>query len=270
MMIRMTGDITLSDIHIYPIKSCAGIALTETHLDRFGPVGDRRWMIVDGRGAFLTQRSHARLCLIKPRVMSGGLSLQIGERRIDVAEPGEDAPQRHVVVWEDSVPARYAGPEVDAALTDFLDVECHLVFMPEDSYRRVDGLYATGGETVSFADGFPLLLISSASLAALNDRLSAPVPMDRFRPNLVVDGCEAFAEDRWQRIRIGAQELTVAKACSRCVIPSIEQTTAERDSEILRTLAAFRRREGAVYFGQNLLYDSLGSLAVGQSIEVIA
>jgi uncharacterized protein YcbX len=142
--------------------------------------------------------------------------------------------------------------------------------MPDDARRRVQPLYARRGETVSFADGFPLLLISQASLDDLNARLDQPVPMNRFRPNLVVSGCEAFDEDRWQRIRIGTLEFDVAKPCSRCVMPSIDQATAQRDPQINRVLASYRRRDGQVYFGQNLLYPEYGSLAVGDTLEVLA
>ena len=147
--------------------------------------------------------------------------------------------------------------------------------MPEDCQRLVDGAYAKSAETVSFADGFPLLLLSQASLDLLNSKLGSPVPINRFRPNLVVDGCKAHAEDDWRQIRIGGMEFDVAKACARCVVPSIDQASGEKDSEILRALAAYRRFEdpgdGArqVYFGQNLLYRGAGELAVGDEVTIL-
>ena len=141
--------------------------------------------------------------------------------------------------------------------------------MPDTCNRLVDGLYARDGETVSFADGFPLLLISQASLDDLNSRLDKPVPMNRFRPNLVVNRCDRFAEDGWRRILIGDVEFDVAKPCSRCVIPCIDQATAQRDAQINRVLASFRRFNGQVMFGQNLLYRHAGTLTLGDPVEVL-
>jgi uncharacterized protein YcbX len=150
-----------------------------------------------------------------------------------------------------------------------LGLPCRLVYMPDSCQRLVDGHFARDGETVSFADGFPLLLISQASLDDLNRKLDNPVPMNRFRPNLVVNGCDPFAEDGWRRIRIGDVEFDVAKPCSRCVIPSIDQATAQRDGQINRVLAGFRRFNGQVLFGQNLLYQRAGTLTLGDSVEVL-
>jgi uncharacterized protein YcbX len=141
--------------------------------------------------------------------------------------------------------------------------------MPDDAVRLVDGLYARDGETVSFADGFPILLISSASLDDLNSRLPSPVPMNRFRPNLVVSDCAPFAEDNWKRIRIGEMTFEVVKPCSRCAVPSIVQETAERDPHINRVLAGYRRFDGKIYFGQNLLYPQGGELRIGDKVEVL-
>jgi MOSC domain-containing protein len=174
-----------------------------------------------------------------------------------------------VRVWADEVAAVDAGEGAARWLGRLLRQDCRLVFMPPQTRRPVDPHYARRGETVSFADGFPLLLVSEASLAALNARLAQPVPMNRFRPNLVVAGCEAFAEDRWRRIRIGALELDVVKPCSRCAIPAIDQATGQRDPEINRALAAFRRFEGQILFGQNLLHAGPGALRRGDPVEVL-
>ncbi|MEP1471187.1 MAG: MOSC domain-containing protein [Halieaceae bacterium] len=261
--------ISVSELTVYPVKSGAGIGLQEATLDPFGLRGDRRWLVVSPQGHFLTQRDEPRMALLTATPVSAGLSLALDEDTLSVSAPDEGASERRVQVWSDQVWARDAGDAVAAWLTSALGRECRLVYMPDDAVRRVDGLYASEGETVSFADGFPLLLISQASLADLNSRLPAPVPMNRFRPNIVVDGCEAFAEDGWRRLRIGAIELTVAKPCSRCVMPSIDQATGERDSVINRVLASYRRRDGQVYFGQNLLYQHTGPIAVGDAVEVL-
>ncbi|MFN2166129.1 MAG: MOSC domain-containing protein [Anaerolineae bacterium] len=264
------ADLRLSAIHIYPVKSCAGLALDAVALDHLGPSGDRRWMVVDAAGQFLSQRTLAHMALIEASVQSGGaLQLRFQEALCQVPLPDSGSPRIAVSVWGDSVSALDAGEGAATWLSAVLGCECRLVYMPPQTLRRVDPHYARRGECVSFADGFPLLLISEASLEALNARLAQPVPMNRFRPNLVVSGCEPFAEDRWRRIRIGAVELEVVKPCSRCAIPSIEQSTAQRDPAINRALAGFRRFEGQILFGQNLLHGGPGELRRGDAVEVL-
>lgn len=260
----------LSEITIYPVKSCAGFSVPETQLDRFGPAGDRRWMVVAPDGGFLTQRELPGMALLEVRTEPGGIGLSFQDRQIVVHEPGPQSASALVRVWGDSVPALDAGEDSAAWLSDVLGRPCRLVHMPQDSVRMVDGAFASEGETVGFADGFPLLLISRSSLDELNRRLSRPVNMNRFRPNLVVTGCAAHAEDEWRRIRIGAVEFDVAKACSRCVMPSIIQESGQRDPDINRALAAYRRFHGQILFGQNLLYQRCGTLSVGDEVEVLA
>jgi uncharacterized protein YcbX len=261
--------VRLTDIVIYPVKSCAGSSLAEVTLDRFGPRGDRRWMVVNDNGGFLTQRDLPAMCRIEVDADDDGIRLYLGDSSLAVEQPSPSVKPRMVRVWSDHALAQDAGDEAANWLSERLERPCRLVFMPEESTRLVDGLYAREGETVGFADGFPLLLISQASLDDLNDRLPSPVPMNRFRPNLVVEGCEPFAEDDWRRIRIGEVEFQVAKPCSRCVMPSIVQESAERDPDINRVLAGYRHFEGKVYFGQNLLYQEMGRLKVGDVVEVL-
>ena len=260
----------LTELLIYPVKSCGGIALSQVSLDRFGPAGDRRWLVVDTAGRFITQRETAALALVRVARSVAGLCLTAGDSSLDVAEPGAEASRLEVQVWQDRVPALDAGDRAARWLGRVLGRDCRLVYMPDNARRPVDPRYATAGETVSFADGFPLLLISQGSLDELNRRLDQPVPMNRFRPNLVVDGCEPFAEDRWERIRIGAVELRVVKPCARCVVPSIDQHSGRRDPQINRVLASFRRRDGNILFGQNLLYEAPGTLRRGDPVEVLA
>jgi uncharacterized protein YcbX len=261
--------VQLSGITIYPVKSCAGINLDRVGLDRFGPVGDRRWLVVDERGRFLSQRDKARMALVQVEQVQGGIRLSLGDASTEVEIPGSYAPELRVSVWGDSVRALLADSGAGQWLSGQLGQPCRLVYMPDSCRRLVDGHFARDGESVSFADGFPLLLISQASLDDLNSRLDNPVPMNRFRPNLVVNGCEPFAEDGWRRIRIGDVDFDVAKPCSRCVIPSIDQATAQRDGQINRVLAAFRRFNGQIMFGQNLLYQRTGTLTLGDALEVL-
>lgn len=262
--------IEVSGLTVYPVKSCAGLDAHSMRLDRFGPVGDRRWMLVDADNRFMSQRELAAMALIHASPEDTGLRLTHQQDSLHVSLPAADAPNRLVSVWSDSVRAQDGGEPAASWLSDILGQACRLVYMGDDCYRRVDGIYAREGETVSFADGFPLLLISQASLDDLNGRLSKPVPMNRFRPNLVVTGCEAYAEDSWCRIRIGDVEFDMAKACARCAMPSIDQDSGHKDSEILRVLAGYRRREDRqTYFGQNLLYTGGGDIALGQQLEVL-
>lgn len=260
----------LSEVHLYPIKSCGGISVESAALDRFGLVHDRRWMLVDQHNVALTQRECAAMALIQTELLGDGLRISLLGEALDIAMPTTAAAASvEVTVWGDRVQALDGGDDAARWLSERLAQACRAVFMPDDSERPVDKNFAKAGETVSFADGFPLLLISQASLDDLNGRLEQPVPMNRFRPNLVVSGCAPFEEDKWRRIRIGDVEFDLPKLCSRCVMPSIDQATGMRDKAINRVLASYRRRDGAIYFGQNLLYRDMGILNISAPIKVL-
>ena len=258
-------------IHIYPIKATQRLDLDETVVEARGLAHDRRWMLVDENGMFLTQRNHARLALIRAQVRVQQLSLQAPLMEpLTVPFPGRDAVRLPVQIWRDTVTAAVAVPVAHDWFSRFLGFPCRLVYMDDAAVRPVDPAYDTGGDVVSFADGYPLLLTSEASLADLNTRLDAPIPMTRFRPNLVVAGFEAFAEDRWHRVRIGAMVFHVVKPCARCVVTTIDQQTATPGKEPLRTLSRFRKQDGKVYFGENLIPEQPGVVRVGDPVEVIA
>lgn len=263
------SDITLNALYRYPVKSLRGDVFAELTVDARGFAGDRRWMVVDADGRFLTQRQQPRMCLVDAALDDAGrLTLQAPGMPPATQGPSTGRRQQ-VVVWRDRVEAEAGDPAVDAWLSEFLGVHCRLVRMPDDSVRPVDPDYAGPGHRVGFADGFPFLLISEASLGDLNARLERPLPMERFRPNLVVAGCEAFAEDHWRRIRIGDLVLDVVKPCSRCIIPTIDIATGERDAEPLRTLLTYRQRDNRILFGQNLVHQGAGVLRRGMPVEVI-
>ena len=262
--------ISVSALTIYPVKSLAGLELPSAQLDRFGFSGDRRWMVVNEERRFLSQREHAAMALISVAQDTSAITLSSGGNSLSVEQPPATAKNLMVQVWQDSVRALDAGDTAAGWLSEVLGSRCRLVYMADGAHRYVDGVYAREGETVSFADGFPVLLISQASLDDLNSRLDQSVPMNRFRPNLVVSGCTAFAEDGWKRLRIGTLEFRVAKPCSRCVMPSIDQASAEKDPQILPVLASYRRgADRQVYFGQNLLYAGSGQLGVGDAVEIL-
>ncbi|BCX82931.1 conserved hypothetical protein [Methylomarinovum caldicuralii] len=263
----------LTELHLYPVKSLGGIAVDRWELDAFGLRFDRRWMVVDREGKFLTQRQHPQMARIQPRIDAPGrLTLRHprqGSFQVPPADP--EAPRLAVTVWGDTVEAAPVGEDADRWLSEAIGVDCRLVWFPDDVKRQVDTRYAAPGERTAFADGFPLLLIGQSSLDDLNRRLESPVPMRRFRPNLVVAGAAAYAEDSWRRIRIGAVTMRVAKPCSRCIITTVDPETGRRaGQEPLATLAKYRCRGKHVYFGQNVIHETQGELAVGEPVGVLA
>ena len=266
----MAAQIKLTAIHLYPVKSLSGLDLTHAKLDSFGLEHDRRWMVVDPEGRFLSQRSLPRMALIQVAVDDQGISLSApGISPLRVSKPSERDPRVSVEVWRDRCEATPAGEPADAWLSQFLGVDCKLVHMADDVRRQVDQRYAKPEHHTSFADGFPLLLISEASLEELNSRLHEPVTMKRFRPNLVVTGCSPYEEDQWSSIKIGSMVLQLVKPCSRCAITTVDPLTGIRGREPLVTLARYRQRGNQVYFGQNLLHQHPGELRVGMPVEIL-
>jgi len=260
----------LTELWRFPVKSMRGSRARQLAVDARGLHLDRHWMLVDSQGRFLTQRQLPRMALLNTRLDGERLTLWVNDGEPLRVESPADGPLLDVRVWRDACRARGVDPAVDAWLSDFLQTGCRLVCLPPEQVRAVDPDYARGGEQVGFADGFPFLLISQASLDDLNARLDEPVPMQRFRPNLVVEGCAPYAEDAWKRLRIGGMVFHVVKPCSRCIIPTIDPATAQRDAEPLRTLGAYRRRDNQVWFGQNLLHEGPGLLEEGMPVEVLA
>jgi hypothetical protein len=262
--------ITLSELYIYPVKSAAGTAATRATVDSRGLAGDRRWMVVDEQREFLTQRSHPRLALISVIAYPDRLALAApGMPPLTVAAPAIGAPTMPVQVWGDVCDAVPAVGEPASWLSGFLGETVDLVYMPDATRREVVRESGDPPALVGFADGFPFLLLSEASLDDLNRRMATPLPMDRFRPNLVVRGCDPYAEDSWRRIRIGEIAFDVVKPCSRCSTTTVDQLTGERGKEPLATLARYRRVGTEVMFGQNLIHAGEGELCVDDEVTVI-
>jgi uncharacterized protein YcbX len=268
-------DAVVSALFIYPVKSCRAIALDRSALEARGLRHDRRWMVVDAEGQFVTQRSEPRLAQVEVAILGDTLVLSARPRARPRPPlcvpllPRDTGPRRRVRVWRDEVEAIDCGADANQWVSDWLGSPASLVFMPDDTTRAVNPKYARSGDAVSFADGFPLLLASISSLDDLNRRLDRPVPMDRFRPNVVVGGCPAWAEDEWGRICIGDVPIRVAKPCSRCIITTTDQRTGERGVEPLRALATFRARDNEVLFAQNCIPETTGSVAVGDPVRVL-
>ncbi len=262
--------LTLSELNIYPVKSAAGISVTTAQVQPRGLAFDRRWMITDPNGKFMTQRQFPRMALIDVQIVDDCLHLSAPGME-EIAIDPTDHPSTTVEVWGDFCQAIPAAAPVNHWLSQFLDLPCQLVYMPEDSIRPVDPQYAIdpASDHVSFADGFPFLLISAASLQDLNARLETPILMNRFRPNFVVSGCEPFAEDTWRKIRIGSVVFHLVKLCSRCAVTTVDQATGVMGKEPLLTLAKYRLHQGKILFGQNLVAEAAGAIRVGDAIEVL-
>jgi uncharacterized protein len=263
-------SLTLSAIYIYPVKSCAGIALTAAQLNDWGLKFDRNWLVVTSTGRFLTQREVPKLALVETAIDAEKLHLSApGQTKLSVPlseYSGETIP---VEIWRDRCEAVDQGEAAGSWFSHFLEQECRLVRIGNRYDRPIEPNYGAQGQ-VSFADAYPLLLISEASLADLNQRLPESLPMDRFRPNLVVSGCDPYAEDTWQQIQIHQTCFDIVKPCTRCVITTTDQTTGTRaGAEPLKTLATYRKVKNGVIFGQNLVHQSNGDIQVGAKVEIL-
>lgn len=263
----MADSMELAAIRIHPLKSAAPIALDACEVLDRGPRHDRRYMVVDVDGVFVTQRDHPRMALIRTSLVPEGVELRAPDLPAIVLRPA-DAPRRTVTVWRSTIDAVDAGPEAAEWISTFLGRSAAIVFMPDDVRRAVNPRYGLPDDIVSFADGYPFLLANEASLEDLNARLAAPVSMERFRPNFVVRGSSPWAEDAWRTVRIGEVELAVTKPCERCVITTIDPRTGEKGKEPLRTLAGFRDRGAGPLFGLNLIARSRGTVRVGDPVVV--
>ncbi len=233
---------------------------------------DRRWMVVDESGKFLTQRTHSQMALVKVTANKTGLTLTHSAKNIKpltVPFIPESNLQVEVIVWNDKLEINHVSKTADSWLSEALNINCKLVYMPDDSLRRVDPKYSSNNEIVSFADAFPFLIIGRQSLNDLNSRLEEKVPVNRFHPNFVFEGGAAFDEDRWKKFKIGSIIFEAVKPCSRCKVTTVNQETAEAKEEPLKTLSKYRGRDNHVYFGQNLIHESLGVVRVGDSIDIL-
>ncbi|MET9970127.1 MOSC N-terminal beta barrel domain-containing protein [Streptomyces sp. NPDC006356] len=273
------GHAQLQSIHVHPVKAFRGTAPREAVVEPWGLAGDRRWALIDDGGKVVTQRQQPRLALAAAELLPGG--------GVRLSAPGMDPLTVPVPTTPGTVPMQIFRDKVEAVLaeddaahawcTAFLGADTRLVHMDAPGTRRpVDPQYALPGETVSFADGFPLLVATTASLDALNSLIArgdhadeGPLPMNRFRPNVVVSGTAAWAEDDWSRIAIGEVTFRVPKKCGRCVVTTTDQATAERGREPLHTLGRHRRLDGKLVFGQNMVPLSRGTIRVGDPVTIL-
>ena len=219
----------VTGIAVYPIKATAAIELSAAEVLPRGLAGDRRWMVVDQNGQFLHQRIHPQLALVRTTLGVDALTVEApGMPRLQVVPPA-GGQRADVVVWNDSVSAADAGDDAAAWFSQCLSLPCRLVFMDDAASRPVAEEYGEAGDEVSFADGLPLLLATEASLADLNRRLKVPLPMNRFRPNLVIDGDQPWVEESWRSVRVGEVEFQVTHPCLRCVVTTVDQQQGRED-----------------------------------------
>lgn len=270
--------LTLTGITRYPIKSCRGQAVDTAVVEPWGLAGDRRWMLVDHAGVAVTARKYPQLVLVSPELDDGGLRVQAPAADPLLVRTPAGFARTDVEVSSSRLAAAPASDEAHAWFSRVVGQPVRLVYLDDPTRRRPNPAYSRAHDRVSFADGYPLLLATEESLAALNDLIAAgpraeegPLPMTRFRPNLVVAGAPAWAEDRWRTVRIGVASFRVVKACDRCVFTTIDTATARTGREPLPTLARYRRWEGKVWFAVNLIPDSPGVIVqAGDQVEVIA
>jgi hypothetical protein len=255
-------------LFIYPVKSCRGIAVEAAEVVERGFASDRRLMVVDEHGNFSTQREIPKLALVTTELFDGVLRLRgPGVAPLELPAVLSAGPRVPVSVWG------YRGEAIEHVaagrwLKAVIERPVRLVYMPDDVQRPVNPKYARPSDIVSFADAYPLLLVSQSSLDELNRRLDTPVGAERFRPNIVIDGAPPHAEDDWQRVVVGTVPLRFTKPCDRCAVVCVDPATGARGREPLRTLATYRKVGEKVFFGVNLVHEALGTIRVGDSVTV--
>jgi uncharacterized protein YcbX len=268
----------LESLHLYPVKSCHRVDVDTATVEPWGLAGDRRWVVVDAEGLQRTQREVPRMALIRPECAADGrLTLRAPGMQDLVLDPprrADGAAATVVTVWSFTGETAAAGPEADEWFSTFLGEASRLAYMDDTAMRPTDPRYSRAGDRVTFADGYPLLLTTTASLGALGAWITElggePVPMTRFRPNAVVAGTEPWAEEGWKRVRLGGQEFRVAKPCGRCVMTTVDPERGEFAGRFpLAALRRFHRDGKKVVFGMNLVPDTVGPLRVGDGFEVL-
>lgn len=251
----------ITEINIYPIKSLGGISVEKSIVENRGLQNDRRFMLVDENNDLLTQREFSKMALINVDLKTDGLEVSIdGFETLPISKDFSNKQEITVRVWKSYCKAVVANNSINDWFSDVLQTDCRLVQMPETTHRQINNLFNKGNEIVSFADGYPLLIISENSLADLNSRLDKKIPMNRFRPNLVVSTSEAFAEDMWSKIKVNSTIFRITKPCARCVVTTIDQKTGISDvKEPLKTLADYRK-------SSDIYPDNFEGLGLGKTM----
>ncbi|HEY0673795.1 MAG TPA: MOSC N-terminal beta barrel domain-containing protein [Longimicrobiales bacterium] len=264
----------VSELHIYPIKSTRGIAVASAQLVERGFRFDRRWMLVDADGVFISQREAHRMALIDVAIVDEALRVGAPGMETLTIPLRAEGPLVRSRIWKDEVSAIPVSNAADQWFSAFLELRCRLVYMPDSTERVVDRDYVADARLVGFADAFPLLIIGQGSLDRLNQELQsrgeAAVPMRRFRPNIVIAGTQPHEEDEWRQIVIGDVPVDVVKPCERCAITTVDVSTGIAGREPLRTLATYRKQGSKVLFGQNAVHRAQKPIARGDAVRVVS
>jgi uncharacterized protein YcbX len=263
--------IELKEIVIYPIKSIAGVSVQEAYAGERGFENDRRWMLIDEHNKFITQRQHHQLALVQLKMSGETIELthtdaSMGSIRIPLKISGN--PGLPADIWDNQVNVIWPELEADSWFSDYLGQTCRLVYLPDESVRRVDPDYVSENVNTSLSDGYPYLLANMASLRDIEIRSGVSLSMTRFRPNLVVDSGTAFEEDKWKELRGGEVAFRAVKPCARCVLTTIDPQTGVAGSEPLQTLSTYRKTGNKILFGQNMIALRYGNIRLGESLVV--
>jgi uncharacterized protein YcbX len=266
------GMLSISHLYVYPIKSLGGIELNAARLTDRGIEHDRRWMLVDENNRFLTQREFSKLAMFRTAIHANELTVyekgnEADKISVNLYPTGSELTK--VQIWDDVCDAIEISGKANEWFSKKLNMSCKLIYMPDASIRKVDMDYALNNEITGFSDAYPLLMIGQASLDDLNSRLEMPVPMNRFRPNIVFTGGTAFEEDTMKHFQINGIDFYAVKPCARCVVTTTDQETGVTAKEPLKTLASYRTGNNKVYFGQNILYKNQGTIKVGDELKVV-
>jgi uncharacterized protein len=269
-------ELILSEIWVYPVKSLGGIRLNSSQVFEKGLQYDRRWMLVDQQGTFMTQRIHPKMALFKLSLNGDLITITFVKNPEAIEFPSvvlnPNVPPSgetiHATIWNDAVDT----VEVDRRISEWfslqLEMSCRLVYFPESNPRAVDPQYKVNDEHVSLADAYPFLIIGQSSLDDLNSRMKEALPMNRFRPNFVFTGGAPYEEDGWRNFQIGSNRFAGVKLCARCNLPTVNQDTAEKGAEPVLTLSTYRKKDNKILFGQNLVAIDHGRVQVGDKVVI--
>ena len=262
--------VSISQLFIYPVKSLGGIALQQAKVTSRGLEHDRRWMLIDEHKNFLSQRKFPEMALFDTALKEQGLQVTYTPTQKAMLIPFEPQTQHDVEVdvWGSLCTGTYVSAVIDDWFSELLNVPCRLIYMKNDSLRQVDERYATAGHITSFADGYPMLLVSEASLNDLNGKLKTEITIARFRPNIVITGTEPYLEDRMQHFEAAGINFYGVKPCARCVMIGVDPSNGHTSTEPLKTLAGYRKANNKIYFGQNLIHNGEGIISVGDLLNI--
>ncbi|NUM32451.1 MAG: MOSC domain-containing protein [Bacteroidetes bacterium] len=258
----------VDSIFIYPVKSLGGIELDECEITEFGLKFDRWWMLIDDEGKFLTQRQIHKLCLFKLQITSLGFEVNLNNDKLLIPFYEKTSENAEVVIWNDKVKASLMGIKYDKWFSERIGINCRLVRINENTQRKTDPDYAKNNELLAFSDAFQALVISSETIDDLNLKLRVKVPVNRFRPNIVIRGKKAFSEDEIKNFKINDALFSLVKPCARCIVPSINQETSVIENEIITELKKYRLFNGKILFGQNALIIKTGKIFKSSKVEI--